>query len=85
MKLNPSDSLKHQLKNAFSISQSPIWQDFSTEKQCRELENVLGGPENLLKITGSRAYERFTGAQILKVKIRCNILLQWVVINEPFR
>ena len=31
------------------------------------LEKAIGGPEKLAKITGSRAYERFTGNQISKI------------------
>ncbi|KAH9042979.1 xylulose kinase-like protein [Lactarius hengduanensis] len=61
--LDPSKSLLSQLNpNAFSIHDSPIWQDSSTTRECRELEEVIGGPQ------GSRAYERFTGTQIMKIR-----------------
>lgn len=59
--------LHDQLENAFSIQQSPIWQDASTTPECRALEDFAGGPEALAKLTGSKAYERFTGNQIAKV------------------
>jgi len=41
--------------------------DSSTSKQCRQLEAAVGGPQRLADITGSRAYERFTGNQIAKI------------------
>jgi xylulokinase len=40
---------------------SPIWMDSSTTPQCRRLEEAMGGPQRVAEITGSRAYERFTG------------------------
>ncbi|GES89620.1 xylulose kinase isoform X1 [Rhizophagus clarus] len=59
--------LADQLKNAFSVQQSPTWQDSSTSEQCRELEKLIGGSEVLVNLTGSKAYERFTGNQIAKL------------------
>ena len=41
--------------------------DSSTAAQCQALEKAVGGAQALSDITGSRAYERFTGNQIAKV------------------
>ena len=41
--------------------------DSSTSAECRHLENAIGGPLELAKRSGSRAYERFTGNQISKI------------------
>ncbi|KAF2900905.1 hypothetical protein ILUMI_05310 [Ignelater luminosus] len=65
--LNASEFLHQQLATSFSVTNSPVWMDSSTSKQCKELEDAVGGPEKLAEITGSRAYERFTGAQIAKI------------------
>ncbi|KAJ1564836.1 hypothetical protein HK096_006000, partial [Nowakowskiella sp. JEL0078] len=66
--LDASKSLKDQLATSFSIVNSPIWMDASTGKQCKDLEESIGGPQSLADITGSRAYERFTGNQIAKIR-----------------
>ncbi|KAJ2453355.1 hypothetical protein EV183_002310 [Coemansia sp. RSA 2336] len=67
--LDPKLSLKEQLEhNAFAVLNSPIWEDSSTSKQCRELEQHAGGAWMLARITGSTAFERFTGPQIAKLK-----------------
>ncbi|KAG1054122.1 hypothetical protein G6F43_003842 [Rhizopus delemar] len=65
--LDPSKQLVEQLQLAFAIEQSPIWQDASTTAECRALEESVGGAEALAKLTGSKAYERFTGNQIAKI------------------
>uniref|UniRef100_A0A0B7A0A0 Xylulose kinase n=1 Tax=Arion vulgaris TaxID=1028688 RepID=A0A0B7A0A0_9EUPU len=65
--LKPDTTLYDQLKDCFSVEDSPIWMDSSTTKQCRQLEETVGGAQALANITGSRAYERFTGSQIMKV------------------
>ncbi|CAM9240395.1 unnamed protein product [Bubo scandiacus] len=59
--------LHQSLKACFSVSNSPIWMDSSTASQCSALEKAVGGAQHLASITGSRAYERFTGNQIAKI------------------
>lgn len=65
--LDPGRFLHEQLSLCFSLKESPIWMDSSTTKQCRELEQHVGGEMKLAELTGSRAYERFTGNQIAKI------------------
>ncbi|KAH6915915.1 D-xylulose kinase [Coprinopsis sp. MPI-PUGE-AT-0042] len=66
--LDSGKSLKEQLfPEAFALDRSPIWQDHSTEQECKALEDAVGGAQELADISGSRAYERFTGSQILKI------------------
>lgn len=35
--------------------------DSSTARECKQLEDALGGPKGVAALTGSRAFERFTG------------------------
>lgn len=65
--LDSSKFLHDQLQGAFSVRDSPVWMDSSTEVQCRNLETAVGGAQSLADITGSRAFERFTGNQIAKI------------------
>nr|XP_053635683.1 xylulose kinase-like [Cherax quadricarinatus] len=67
LEVQPDRFLHEQLAMAFSITDSPVWMDSSTSTQCQALEEVVGGPQKLANITGSRAYERFTGSQIAKI------------------
>jgi xylulokinase len=41
--------------------------DSSTGQQCAALEQALGGAQAVATLTGSRAYERFTGNQIARI------------------
>lgn len=65
--LDPNEPLHKQLAFSFALSASPVWMDSSTTEQCHILEQAVGGPKQLAEITGSRAYERFTGSQIMKI------------------
>ncbi|XP_059018048.1 xylulose kinase isoform X1 [Mustela lutreola] len=65
--LSPDLLLHKQLQECFSIRDSPVWMDSSTTVQCRRLEAAVGGAQALSCLTGSRAYERFTGNQIAKI------------------
>ncbi|CAF0883135.1 unnamed protein product [Adineta ricciae] len=60
-------SLVDLLQSSFSRIDCPIWMDSSTTEECQILEKTVGNAENLFQITGSKAYERFTGSQIMKV------------------
>ena len=61
--LNPGKFLHDQVASFFSLLDSPIWMDSSTSDECQALEEAVGGPLALAEVTGSRAYERFTGNQ----------------------
>lgn len=51
--LKASDGFLHsQLGHAFSISDSPVWMDSSTGKECENLEKEVGGALALANITG---------------------------------
>ncbi len=65
--LDPRRELVEQIAPALSRSTSPIWMDSSTFRQCREIAAAVGGDAKLAEISGSRAFERFTGPQIRKL------------------
>jgi xylulokinase len=65
--LQADTSLEAQCANIFSIPDSPVWMDSSTGAQCAAREAALGGAQAVADLTGSRAYERFTGNQIAKI------------------
>jgi xylulokinase len=64
--LNPEGNLADQLKGIYSREVSPIWMDASTNQECREMTEALGGDDRVCQLTGSRCFERFTGPQIRK-------------------
>ena len=65
--LDPALTLATQLTRAFAVDESPIWMDSSTRAECVRREQAVGGALQLAKISGSRAFERFTGNQIAAV------------------
>jgi len=58
--------LVEQVRPLLSRRTSPIWMDSSTTEECREIADAVGGDARVVAITGSRAIERFTAAQIRK-------------------
>ena len=65
--LRGDSTLASQLEGIFRVPDSPIWKDSSTGLQCKAREAAMGGAQALAELTGSRAYERFTGNQIAKI------------------
>ena len=67
---DPARPLAEQVKPLLSRDVAPIWMDSSTSAECREIEIAVGGDQALAQRTGSRAFERFTAAQIRKFSRR---------------
>jgi xylulokinase len=65
-RLDPRIDLVEQVRGLLSRAESPIWMDSSTTPQCAEIAATIGGDAALARHTGSRAFERFTAAQIRK-------------------
>jgi xylulokinase len=64
--LDPTRPLVPQLEGLFSRGVAPIWMDSSTSAECAEITARMGGAMRLARLTGSRAFERFTGPQIAR-------------------
>lgn len=66
-KLDADKFLHSQLNESAYYPRAPIWMDSSTEKQCIEMEEAIGGRSVMVEVTGSKCYSRFTGPQIRKM------------------
>jgi len=62
--LDAARPLTEQIRGIFARPVAPIWMDASTATECAEITEAIGGPERLAQMSGSRAFERFTGPQI---------------------
>ena len=69
-RIDPERPFAPQVAALLSRSVSPVWLDCSTTAECRSLTDAIGGDAALARLTGSRAYERFTAAQIRKFAAR---------------
>ncbi|MGQ0732232.1 MAG: xylulokinase [Acidobacteriota bacterium] len=65
-RLDSARPLADQMRGLFTRASSPIWMDSSTAAECADITRSVGGPAALAALTGSRAFERFTGPQIRK-------------------
>ena len=65
-RLDSSLPYHRQIQHVFSRDLSPVWMDSSTQLECREITEALGGPKQVAGLTGSVATERFAGPQIRK-------------------
>lgn len=65
--LDPAGPLVDQIRTIFARERAPIWMDASTSAECAEITEAVGGPDALAHLTGSCAFERFTGPQIRKL------------------
>ena len=59
-------------RNAQVLRPSILWNDQRTGKQCQEVYDIVGGADELLKLTNNRMLPGYTGGKIL-----------WVRENEP--
>ncbi|MFX1379694.1 MAG: xylulokinase [Promethearchaeota archaeon] len=64
--LDLQKSIVNQLHSTLSRQTSPIWMDSSTNHQCKEIREKLGGLKSTVKLLGSDITERFSGPQIRK-------------------
>ena len=60
-------SLFDQLKDAFSVADAPTWMDSTVTEEARQIEEAVGGQEEMIRVTGGRAFENSTAAQIKKI------------------
>ncbi len=68
--LDPARPLVDAVAPLLSRPVAPIWMDASTSLECAAITEALGGAAAVSRLTGSRAFERFTGPQIRRFATR---------------
>ncbi|KAK4169227.1 putative xylulose kinase [Cladorrhinum sp. PSN259] len=68
--LSSDKALVDQLTGAFSHPYAPNWQDHSTQHECDNFEETMQTAERLAQVTGSSAHHRFTGPQIMRLRLK---------------
>jgi xylulokinase len=64
--LDAGKPLAAQVSAAFTRKTAPIWEDRSTEREARLIENRLSGQGGIQQLTANRAELRFPASQVLK-------------------
>lgn len=62
--MDPERPVGEQVADMLSRAVSPLWMDASAGVEAEEFENAVGGAKAMARHTGSRAFARFTAAQI---------------------
>lgn len=62
--LSPNIPLKDQFHGILTRPVSPIWLDASTQEECDQITQAVGGKQNAIRTTGSAITRRFSAAQI---------------------
>lgn len=68
--LNQNLSLATQFQGIFTRPVSPIWLDASTQNECQQITEAVGGKETAIHTTGSAITPRFSAAQIRKYALQ---------------
>lgn len=66
LRMNSEHNLEANLQPQLARADCPSWMDHSTTALCQQLESTVMSPLEIKNISGSRAFERFTGVQICK-------------------
>lgn len=72
--LDPNKSLKEQILDSFTLLNTPIWADSSTEIQCSRLEKRVGGALKLAELTGIELRSLLQLLSALRITGNCGLM-----------